>query len=121
MFPPKGRRLPLPRWRPFLILWPRKRRTSFYSGRGEITVIAGCVIAVGETSVFKTAETVLSKENLDQGSDFAHGNDYYIYICDPGTDDQDEEYLISLNSRSRTVRDGTIPTPGRLADSIMAV
>ena len=74
-----------------------------YSGRGEITVIGGCVIAVGETSVFKTAETILTKENLDQGSDFAHGNDYYIYICDPGTDDQDE------------------PTPGRLEDSIMAV
>ena len=69
-----------------------------YSGRGEITVIGGCVIAVGETSVFKTAETILTKENLDQGSDFAHGNDYYIYICDPGTDDQDERYLISLNS-----------------------
>ena len=69
-----------------------------YSGRGEVTVIAGCVIAVGETSVFKTAETALTKENLDQGSDFAHGNDYYIYICDPGTDNQDEQYLISLNS-----------------------
>ena len=70
-----------------------------YSGRGEITVIGGCVIAVGETSVFKTAETILTKENLDQGSDFAHGND----------------------PRARTARDGTMPTPGRLADSIMAV
>lgn len=60
--------------------------------------MGGCVIAVGETSVFKTVETALTKANLDQGSDFAHGSDYYIYICDPGTDDQDEIYLISLNS-----------------------
>ena len=60
--------------------------------------MAGCVIAVGENAVFKTAETVLTKANLDQGSDFVHGSDYYIYICDPGTDAQDELYLISLNS-----------------------
>ena len=28
--------------------------------------MGGCVIAVGETSVFKTAETALTKANLDQ-------------------------------------------------------
>ena len=69
-----------------------------YSAQGAVTIMAGCVIAVGENAVFKTAETVLTKANLDQGSDFVHGSDYYIYICDPGTDAQDELYLISLNS-----------------------
>lgn len=57
-----------------------------YSAQGAVTIMAGCVIAVGENAVFKTAETVLTKANLDQGSDFVHGSDYYIYICDPGTD-----------------------------------
>ena len=69
-----------------------------YSDAGTVTIAAGCVIAVGENAVFKTAETELTKANLDQGADFAHGSDYYIYICDPGTDAQDEIYLISLNS-----------------------
>ena len=55
--------------------------------------MAGCVIAVGENAVFKTAETVITKANLDQGSDFVHGSDYYIYICDPGTDAQDELFI----------------------------
>ncbi len=60
--------------------------------------MAGCVIAVGENAVFKTVEKALTKANLDQGADFEHGKDYYIYICDPGTNSQDEVYLISLNS-----------------------
>lgn len=55
-----------------------------YSDTGTVTIAAGCVIAVGENAVFKTAETELTKANLDQGADFAHGSDYYIYICDPG-------------------------------------
>ena len=59
-----------------------------YSAQGAVTIMARCVIAVGENAVFKTAETVLTKANLDQGSDFVHGSDYYIYICDPGTDAQ---------------------------------
>lgn len=79
------------------IVAPEKQYIQ-YTAKGEVTVMGGCVIAVGETSVFKTVETALTKANLDQGSDFAHGSDYYIYICDPGTDDQDEIYLISLNS-----------------------
>ena len=79
------------------IVAPEKQYIQ-YTAEGEVTVMGGCVIAVGETSVFKTVETALTKANLDQGSDFAHGSDYYIYICDPGTDDQDEIYLISLNS-----------------------
>ena len=33
-----------------------------YSGRGEITVIGGCVIAVGETSVFKRRKPYLQRK-----------------------------------------------------------
>lgn len=81
---------------------PQRRKriylvNDFGNGRAG-QILFECVIAVGENAVFKTAETVLTKANLDQGSDFVHGSDYYIYICDPGTDAQDELYLISLNS-----------------------
>lgn len=79
------------------IVAPEKQYIQ-YTGQGEVTVMPGCVIAVGEESVFKTTETVLTKSNLDQSSDFVHGKDYYIYICDPGANDRDEVYLISLNS-----------------------
>lgn len=69
------------------IVAPEKQYIQ-YTAEGEVTVMGGCVIAVGETSVFKTVETALTKANLDQGSDFVHGSDYYIYICDHGTDDR---------------------------------
>lgn len=69
-----------------------------YTGQGEVTILGGCVIAVGEDAVFKTTETVLTKTNLDQAADFVHGSDYYIYICNTGDDTQDEVYLISKNS-----------------------
>lgn len=68
-----------------------------YSGDKEVTVSEGCVIAVGE-SIFKTSETVLTANNLDTGAAFEHGKDYSIYICDPGSDDEDEIYIISQNS-----------------------
>lgn len=79
------------------IVAPEKQYIQ-YTNKGEVTVLAGCVIAVGENAVFKTVEKALTKANLDQGADFEHGKDYYIYICDPGTNSQDEVYLISLNS-----------------------
>ena len=51
------------------IVAPEKKYIQ-YSAQGAVTIMAGCVIAVGENAVFKTAETVLTKANLDQGSDF---------------------------------------------------
>ena len=68
------------------------------TGLTELTVTAGCVITVGSTGVFKTDATVLSTGNLDAGSAFTVGKDYYVYICDPGSEDLDEVYKISLNS-----------------------
>ena len=65
------------------IVAPEKQYIQ-YTNKGEVTVLAGCVIAVGENAVFKTVEKALTKANLDQGADFEHGKDYYIYICDPG-------------------------------------
>lgn len=67
------------------------------SGNKTLTIAAGCVIGVGD-SIFQTEETELTTANLDEAADFAHGKDYYIYICDPGDDTQDEIYLISENS-----------------------
>lgn len=70
----------------------------YASGANEITVIEGCVIAVGGAGIFKTGNTVLNASNLDIGAAFAVGSDYYIYICDSRQDAQDEQYIISLNS-----------------------
>ena len=36
--------------------------------------------------------------NLDAGSAFTVGKDYYVYICDSRIDSADEKYVISLNS-----------------------
>lgn len=72
-----------------------------YSAPNEVSVAAGVLIAVGP-SVFKTALTKLTAGNLDTGSGFEVGSDYYIYCCDPsnGSDtlDQDEIFVISKNS-----------------------
>ena len=67
-------------------------------GADEITVAEGCVIAVGGAGIFETAASVLNASNLDVGSAFAVGNDYYVYICDSRLDAEDEKYVISLNS-----------------------
>jgi formylglycine-generating enzyme required for sulfatase activity len=69
-----------------------------YSDTGKLTVLPGAVIAVGENAIFETEETTLSAANLDGASSFAHGTDYYIYICDNGSDASNEVYLISQNS-----------------------
>lgn len=66
-----------------------------------LTLDADVLIAVGN-SVFRTAETELTVSNLDTGTGFTVGSDYYVYCCDPSsgsdTSDVDEEYKISLNS-----------------------
>lgn len=43
----------------------------YASGANEITVIEGCVIAVGGAGIFKTGNTVLNASNLDIGAAFA--------------------------------------------------
>lgn len=70
----------------------------YASGADEITVAEGCVIAVGGAGIFETATSKLTAANLDVGSAFAVGNDYYVYICDSRLDAEDEKYVISLNS-----------------------
>ena len=69
---------------------------------GALTVIAGVLIAVGN-SVFKTEKTTLTASNLDgTASKFEVGKDYCIYICDPtggdATNFAAEQYRISLNT-----------------------
>lgn len=67
----------------------------------EVTVEAGVIISVGP-SIFETALTKLTAANLDTGTGFEAGSDYYIYCCDPsnGSDtlDQDEIFVISKNT-----------------------
>ena len=70
----------------------------YASGADELTVVDGCVIAVGKAGIFETVEKKLTAANLDTGSAFAVGNDYYVYICDSRLDAEDEKYIISLNS-----------------------
>lgn len=41
-----------------------------YSAQGAVAIMAGCVIAVGENAVFKTAETVLTKSKFGPGKRF---------------------------------------------------
>lgn len=53
---------------------------------------------MGGAGIFKTANTILTAANLDAGSAFAVGKDYYVYICDSRIDSADEKYVISLNS-----------------------
>ncbi|UZT82153.1 hypothetical protein [Caproicibacterium sp. BJN0003] len=66
------------------------------TGTAELTIDADCIIAIAGGGVFKTALTRINANSLDTGS-FSVGKDYYIYICDPGNNN-DEIYLISLNS-----------------------
>lgn len=63
----------------------------------QITVAADVVIGVG-SAIFKTIQTIIGIGNLDAGTDFDMGADYNIFICNPGSDAQDEVYLISKNT-----------------------
>lgn len=68
------------------------------TGPNELTVSEGCVISVGANGIFKTVTTKITASNLDAGSAFVVGNDYYVYICETGDDLRDETYVVSRNS-----------------------
>lgn len=68
------------------------------SGTQQLTIVEGCVISISGAGVFETKQTILTGANLDTGSNFTAGKDYYVYICDSGNVDNDEVYVISLNS-----------------------
>lgn len=68
------------------------------SGAQKLTIVEGCVISIAGTGVFETKQTILTAANLDTGSSFTVGKDYYVYVCDSGNKDTDEVYKISLNS-----------------------
>ena len=75
-----------------------KNEYLYASGANELTLLEGCVIAVGGAGIFATEATVITAGNLDIGSAFEVGKDYYVYICDTRVDAQDERYVVSLNS-----------------------
>jgi len=67
------------------------------TGDAGLIVEPDVVVTVGD-AVFKTEQTALSSANLDSGANFIVGNDYYVYICDPGAPSLTEQYRISLNT-----------------------
>jgi hypothetical protein len=67
------------------------------TGSDALQISEGCIFSLTGGGVFKTGGVALSASNLDTGSAFAVGKDYYIYICDVGGT-EDELYKISLNS-----------------------
>lgn len=70
----------------------------YASGANGLTLVDNCVIAIGGAGIFKTVNTLLNTGNLDTGSAFSVGSDYYVYICDSRIDSDNERYVISLNS-----------------------
>ena len=87
------------------------------TGDNIITVMENIVLSVGD-AIFRTQSTMIGLGNLDTGSAFIHGRDYYVYICDNGTDN--EVYRISLNTTFPQV-DLTKTTAVKLADFILGV
>lgn len=73
----------------------------YASGANELTVVEGCVIAVGGAGIFKTANTILTAANLDAGSAFAVGKDYYV--CKDGRNHR-KGSIYHCGSESRTGR-----------------
>ena len=65
-----------------------KNEYLYASGANELTLLDGCVIAVGGAGIFATEATVITAGNLDVGSAFEVGKDYYVYICDTRVDAQ---------------------------------
>lgn len=64
----------------------------------QLTISPDVLIAMTGGGVFKTTTTILTVADLDTGSAFVFGRDYYVYCCDPGDGISDEAYKISLNS-----------------------
>mgnify|MGYP001058228414 CR=1 FL=1 len=64
----------------------------------QLTISPDVLIAMTGGGVFKTKTTILTVADLDTGSTFVFGRDYYVYCCDPGDGISDEVYKISLNS-----------------------
>lgn len=67
------------------------------TGSDTLQIAEGCVFSIFGGGVFKTDATALSASDLDSGSAFQVGKDYYIFLCDGG-ESNDEVYKISLNS-----------------------
>ena len=69
--------------------------------RDKLCIDPNIIVSIGK-SIFCTTNTILSASDLDTGTAFVLGSDYYVYICDPSNgddrEDVDEVYKISLNS-----------------------
>lgn len=70
----------------------------YASGEQQLTIIEGCVISIAGSGIFETATTILTAANLDTGTAFEAGTDYYVYVCDTQNNDDGERYYISKNA-----------------------
>ena len=72
-----------------------------YDHPNALCIDKGVLVTVGN-SFFSTPYVILDAGDLDTGTAFTLGSDYYVYICDPSngddTIDVKEEYKISLNA-----------------------
>ena len=69
------------------------------TGDNLLTIFRGCAIAL-ETGGFFVVESeiIIGAANLDTGSAFIVGRDYYIYLCDSGSLADGGRIVISLNA-----------------------
>ncbi len=67
------------------------------TGSDTLQIEEGCIFSIFGGGVFKTNTTPISAADLDIGSAFTVGKDYYIFLCDAG-EGNDEVYKVSLNS-----------------------
>lgn len=70
-------------------------------GDVSIKILAHTKFVINNNNTFKVfnvgaADITLTAANLDAGSAFTLGSNYYVYLCDNGTDN--ESYVISGNS-----------------------
>ena len=71
--------------------------------QSQSVYIKGKTVFTVNNNIFRVDEPLeLTVDNLDTGTEFVLGTDYYVYICDPSNgnieEDIDEVYLISANS-----------------------
>lgn len=74
-----------------------KKQYIEYASLDTLKILAGTIITIGESIFILDRDKMLTTTDLDNGSNFQDGKDYYIYVCDRGGK-LDEDYKISLNS-----------------------
>ena len=89
--------------KPYLYAYQTYNSSSFVQSQ-SVYIKRGTIFTVGPNifQIKSNNDLELTVDNLDTGTAFTIGTDYYVYICDPSNgnieEDIDEVYLISANS-----------------------